>query len=96
MEELYNKDISPILNAFDKIRELLHSEKNKIEIPTIVVVGDQSSGKSSVLESISRISLPRGDNTVTRSPIELQMKNVTRVEDEIAEIWVKNVFPTKV
>jgi interferon-induced GTP-binding protein Mx1 len=76
MEEIYNSDISPILNAFDKIRELLRKETNKIELPRIVVIGDQSSGKSSVLESITRISLPRGDNTVTRSPIELQMKNI--------------------
>ena len=96
LDELYNRDISPILSAFDKIRELLVDDRNKIELPRIVVVGDQSSGKSSVLESISRISLPRGDNTVTRSPIELQLKNVIKAEFEFAEIWKKNMVPIKV
>ena len=31
-----------------------------IQLPTIVVVGDQSSGKSSILESLARINLTRG------------------------------------
>ena len=41
-----------------------------IDLPQIVVVGGQSSGKSSVLESIvGRDFLPRGNNIVTRRPI---------------------------
>lgn len=45
-----------------------------IELPAIVVVGDQSSGKSSVLESISGIALPRGGNLVTRCPLQLALR----------------------
>ena len=40
----------------------------------IVVVGDQSSGMSSVLESISGVSLPRGTNIVTHCLLELQLR----------------------
>jgi len=41
-----------------------------VEMPQIVVIGGQSSGKSSVLESIvGRDFLPRGLNIVTRRPI---------------------------
>jgi GTPase SAR1 family protein len=41
-----------------------------VELPQIVVIGGQSSGKSSVLESIvGRDFLPRGTNIVTRRPI---------------------------
>ena len=41
-----------------------------VDLPVIVVVGGQSSGKSSVLESIvGRDFLPRGTNIVTRRPI---------------------------
>jgi interferon-induced GTP-binding protein Mx1 len=40
----------------------------------IVVVGDQSSGKSSVLEAISGIPFPRGSGLCTRCPIRTIMK----------------------
>lgn len=47
---------------------------NKIELPQIVVVGSQSSGKSSVLENIvGRDILPRGTGIVTRRPLILQL-----------------------
>ncbi|KEF54333.1 dynamin GTPase, partial [Exophiala aquamarina CBS 119918] len=34
------------------------------DLPQIIVCGDQSSGKSSVLEAISRFSSPRKDNNL--------------------------------
>ncbi|RKO85005.1 P-loop containing nucleoside triphosphate hydrolase protein, partial [Blyttiomyces helicus] len=42
-------------------------------IPQIAVVGDQSSGKSSLLEEISGIRFPRGTGTVMRCTTELRM-----------------------
>ncbi|KAM0446053.1 hypothetical protein ACHAO4_009498 [Trichoderma viride] len=42
--------------------------------PQIIVVGDQGSGKSSVLEAISRIHFPAGDGVCTRFPIELVLR----------------------
>jgi len=48
--------------------------EHKIDLPQIVVVGSQSSGKSSVLESlVGRSFLPRGTGIVTRAPLILQM-----------------------
>ena len=47
-----------------------------------VVVGSQSSGKSSVLENIvGRDFLPRGSGIVTRRPLILQLINVPADED---------------
>ena len=46
-----------------------------IQLPTIVVVGDQSSGKSSVLESLAAISLPRGQGICTRVPLIMRLQN---------------------
>ena len=44
------------------------------QLPQIAVVGSQSSGKSSVLESIvGRAFLPRGSGIVTRRPLILQL-----------------------
>ncbi|XP_043556126.1 protein Mx1-like, partial [Chiloscyllium plagiosum] len=45
-----------------------------LALPAIAVIGDQSSGKSSVLEALSRVSLPRGSGIVTRCPLELKLK----------------------
>ena len=46
---------------------------DKIELPRIAVIGSQSSGKSSVLESIAGFDfLPRGIGLVTRCPIIMQ------------------------
>lgn len=45
-----------------------------VELPTIVVIGSQSSGKSSVLEGlVGRDFLPRGKDIVTRRPLILQL-----------------------
>ncbi|KAL9624291.1 MAG: hypothetical protein Q9160_001538 [Pyrenula sp. 1 TL-2023] len=50
--------------------------QNPIDLPQIVVVGSQSSGKSSVLENIvGRDFLPRGSGIVTRRPLILQLIN---------------------
>ncbi|KAJ6701812.1 hypothetical protein OIU74_013057 [Salix koriyanagi] len=63
----FNDSIRPILDAVDQLRNLMVM-KEGIQLPTIVVVGDQSSGKSSVLESLASISLPRGQGICTRVP----------------------------
>ncbi|KAG0480123.1 hypothetical protein HPP92_010718 [Vanilla planifolia] len=52
-------------------------------LPSVAVVGGQSSGKSSVLESIvGRDFLPRGSGIVTRRPLVLQLQ---KIEDGKAE-----------
>uniref|UniRef100_A0A2S2PUU3 Dynamin-1-like protein n=1 Tax=Schizaphis graminum TaxID=13262 RepID=A0A2S2PUU3_SCHGA len=49
-----------------------------VNLPQIVVVGTQSSGKSSVLESIvGKSFLPRGTGVVTRAPLVIQMIRYT-------------------
>ncbi|KAI8049226.1 Dynamin central region-domain-containing protein [Syncephalis plumigaleata] len=51
---------------------------NPVDLPQIVVIGSQSSGKSSVLENIvGRDFLPRGTGIVTRRPLILQLVNRT-------------------
>ena len=71
-EQLNSDESRGLLRAVDKMREILHEEK--VTLPEIVVVGDQSVGKSSVLDAISGIQLPRAQNICTRCPLELRMK----------------------
>jgi GTPase SAR1 family protein len=44
----------------------LRSVRADVDVPTICVLGDQSVGKSSVIEAISGIKLPRALDTCTR------------------------------
>ncbi|MED6110614.1 putative dynamin- protein 4A [Stylosanthes scabra] len=70
----YNDRIRPILDAFEDLRRL-NITKQGIQLPTIVVVGDQSSGKSSVLESLAEITLPRGQGICTRVPLIMRLQH---------------------
>ncbi|KAF8905020.1 P-loop containing nucleoside triphosphate hydrolase protein [Gymnopilus junonius] len=59
-----------------EIRTMLLSidQSDALKLPSIVVIGSQSSGKSSVLEAIvGHEFLPKGNNMVTRRPIELTL-----------------------
>jgi GTPase SAR1 family protein len=55
-------------------------------LPAIAVVGGQSSGKSSVLESVvGKDFLPRGSGIVTRRPLVLQLHKIDEGSREYAE-----------
>jgi GTP-binding protein EngB required for normal cell division len=61
-----------------EIRNLLQKvgQTSTVTLPSIVVIGSQSSGKSSVLEAIvGHEFLPKGSNMITRRPIELTLVN---------------------
>ena len=91
IEAKYKDNIRPILDKFDKIRDIL--KDTKIDIPKIVAVGDQSSGKSSVLDSISGIALPKGGGRVTRCPIEIQLRKEDKNGKKgYAKIQIEGVF----
>ena len=49
-----------------------------INLPMIAVMGDTSSGKSSLLSNISLVELPSNDNLTTRCPIMLRMQHATK------------------
>lgn len=65
--------IRPLLDMYDELRVLL-SEEKEITLPSIAVVGKQSAGKSTVLERISGLQLPRGDGMVTKCPLLMQLR----------------------
>ncbi|CAK78344.1 unnamed protein product (macronuclear) [Paramecium tetraurelia] len=63
---------------------------NELNLPSIVVIGSQSVGKSSLLESIvGREFLPRGKGIVTRRPIEIQLHQVIDAEQSWFEFMDK-------
>ncbi|KAH8091801.1 P-loop containing nucleoside triphosphate hydrolase protein [Cristinia sonorae] len=48
-----------------------------LDLPRIAVIGNQSAGKSSVVEAISGITVPRASGTCTRCPMECRLKYQT-------------------
>lgn len=65
----------PVINKLQDVFNAVGGQQ--IDLPQIVVVGAQSSGKSSVLEHVvGRDFLPRGSNIVTRRPLILQLVHV--------------------
>jgi dynamin 1-like protein len=64
-----------LINLIDQLRDCGVNEY--IKLPRICSLGTQSSGKSSVLESIVGLDfLPRGDGVVTRRPLELRLCHI--------------------
>ena len=46
-----------------------------IKLPKIAVIGNQSAGKSSLIEAISQIKVPRASGTCTRCPMEVVLSH---------------------
>ncbi|XP_052014972.1 interferon-induced GTP-binding protein Mx1 isoform X2 [Apodemus sylvaticus] len=67
----YEEKVRPCIDLIDSLRAL--GVEQDLALPAIAVIGDQSSGKSSVLEALSGVALPRGSGIVTRCPLVLKM-----------------------
>ncbi|XP_026747278.1 dynamin-1-like protein isoform X2 [Trichoplusia ni] len=62
----------PVINKLQDVFNTVGADA--IQLPQIIVLGTQSSGKSSVIESlVGRSFLPRGPGIVTRRPLVLQL-----------------------
>jgi len=66
------ESLIPVINKLQDVFNTVGADS--IQLPQIVIVGSQSSGKSSVIESlVGRSILPRGTGIVTRRPLVLQL-----------------------
>ncbi|KAH1596715.1 hypothetical protein KXX34_009653 [Aspergillus fumigatus] len=70
---LVSSRTSERLNQVDRIRA--NGVGDHIALPQLVVCGDQSAGKSSVLEGISGIPFPRQDGVCTRFATEIILRH---------------------
>ena len=77
-------DLQPTLEIMETIRGKI--ENSRIEIPGVVVVGAQSSGKSSLLENLSGVPLPTGNNITTRVPLVIRLEYQPDVNKPIVVI----------
>jgi GTP-binding protein EngB required for normal cell division len=74
---LCSKDQLELLDSIDSLRS--QGISHYVSLPQIIVCGDQSSGKSSVLEAISGVSFPIKSNLCTRFPTELVLRKTSHI-----------------
>ncbi|KAM0081148.1 hypothetical protein ACKRZS_006697 [Fusarium odoratissimum] len=72
------------LNQIEQIRA--NGVGELISLPQLVVCGDQSAGKSSVLEGITGIPFPRQDGLCTRFPTEIILRHCNTARTIVATI----------
>ncbi|KAK3836238.1 MAG: hypothetical protein J3R72DRAFT_526312 [Linnemannia gamsii] len=84
----HDGDFMLLTKKLIEVRNVLNSidHNDTLKLPSIVVIGSQSSGKSSVLEAIvGHEFLPKGSNMVTRRPIELTLIHTPHSKEEYGE-----------
>jgi len=83
-QDLIKQTAKPWIALLDSLQTLGIEEQ--LPIPQIVVFGDQSSGKSSLLESVSGVPFPKGTGLVTRCPTRISMSAC-----DVSEPWSADV-----
>jgi GTP-binding protein EngB required for normal cell division len=71
---IYAEKASNLVVLVNKLRDV--GAQYELDLPTIVVSGNQSVGKSSIMELICGIPLPRSEGTCTRCVIEVRMQSL--------------------
>ena len=87
--EMEDRQTSPLSNTYyalsrQKLNEIMKmlrdcGTEGVIRLPKIAVIGNQSAGKSSIIEAISQIKVPRASGTCTRCPMEVVLARSSEV-----------------
>jgi len=75
LEGLQTEKQRLVLDTIAQIRKC--GLESVLSLPQLVVCGDQSAGKSSVLEALTEIPFPRNDNLCTRFATEIILRRAT-------------------
>ena len=72
LEDLQTEEQRRVLDTVAQVRKC--GLDSVVSLPQLVVCGDQSAGKSSVLEALTEIPFPRNDNLCTRFATEIILR----------------------
>ncbi|KAJ7581757.1 P-loop containing nucleoside triphosphate hydrolase protein [Mycena floridula] len=71
----YARRCKELIDLARDIRNLGSETSVKLDLPCITVIGAQSAGKSSLIEAVAGISVPRDSGICTRCPMEVTMNS---------------------
>jgi len=63
-ESCIKKASIKVMNLIDNVRRISQDNLPSLDLPQIVVAGDQSSGKSTIMEALSNVPLPKGKGMI--------------------------------
>jgi GTPase SAR1 family protein len=89
LSQLNTSDARFLLDTIDGLRAL--GVGDFVQLPQIIVVGDQSSGKSSVLEAISRVRFPVDGDLCTRFATELVLRRAPETAINVSIQFAEDV-----
>lgn len=80
------ENLRQLITVVDELRDV--GLQHFISLPRIAAIGTQSSGKSSLIESVVGLDfLPRGGGVVTRRPLELRLVHLNTQEYSGDHAW---------
>jgi hypothetical protein len=81
-------ELGAMFSLLDGLRQLLSETLDGWQPPNVVVVGQESSGKSSVLERLMMTPLlPRDENICTRLPIHVRLRRSDQPMPPMLEVY---------
>jgi len=80
------RDLNDIVNA---LRQCGANASLGLSLPMIAVIGNQSVGKSSLIEAISEIQVPRSMGTCTRCPTEVRLRTAVEQDQWTCKVSVQ-------
>ena len=82
------RELNAIFATLDPLRDILERTLKKWNPPQLVVIGDESSGKSSLLQRLVMMPiLPTAKNTCTRLPIHVRLRNAEQAKAPRLEVY---------
>lgn len=75
------------VDSLKQIESIIPAEDFSLKLPRVIVVGERSVGKSSLLENFTKCPMfPRGKGTCTKMPVRLEIKAVTSLPKYVATV----------
>lgn len=81
LDQLNDPNAKSLLDTIDSLRALQVGQI--VDLPQIIVVGDQSSGKSSVMEALSRVKFPVDGDLCTRFATEVSLRRAIETKFDV-------------